>query len=189
MEIIKGDCIFCNELIEIDETKEATICPNCGKAFITKRVLKKGLRYSILNFIKKNKILTGIIVAFILLLGIGLPLIFNSNDELAGKDLEVYNLILEVSYTFNDPSSVRIISGWIAQDGEKGFFVLSAKNLLGVRKTGKYFIARLDDGQVYAMEEEVSGMTYVKSTGIYKKNEFDIDKVNRALKKYWSELD
>ena len=23
MEIIKGDCIFCNELIEIDETKEA----------------------------------------------------------------------------------------------------------------------------------------------------------------------
>lgn len=189
MEIIKENCIFCNELIEIDETKEATICPNCGKAFITKRVLKKGLRYSILNFIKKNKILTGIIVAVVLLLGIGLPLILNSNDKLAGKDLEVYNLILEASYTFKDPSSVRIISGSITQDGEGGFFVLSAKNSWGARTTGRYGIARTDDGEVFAMLEEDSGMTFDEWTGINKKDEFDIDKVNRALKKYWSELD
>ena len=47
----------------------------------------------------------------------------------------------------------------------KGVFVLSAKLLKS--KTGKYFIARLDDGQSMQWKK-VSGMTYDESTGIIK---------------------
>ena len=40
MSIVKAKCLKCNEVIEVENTEDAGICPSCGSAYVTEKVIK-----------------------------------------------------------------------------------------------------------------------------------------------------
>jgi hypothetical protein len=176
---------FCNECgkainkgISIPESGSSTIFQNSINTmqnniepfFANKTSTKSWLS------IKRNKITVICVAVAIVLIAILTPIIVS--NTLSGNDKIVYDLILEASHDFKDPSSVRIISGSLSVDKDGGWFILSAKNSYGARDTGNYFIGYID-GEVFVLEQDTA--TYLHR----KTSEFNIDKVNNALEKYW----
>lgn len=110
------------------------------------------------------------------------------SDSLSGTDLATYELVLDVSYQFKNPSSVRVLSGRMFYSDEhmhwSGWLALSAKNSYGARTTGYYFVSYLD-GEVFALDLEEYGTSSDLNKAKDSPN-FDIDKVNLELGNKWS---
>ena len=51
MALVAAKCTQCGAAIEVDESKEAGICPHCGTAFITEKVINN---YNIVNNVTNN---------------------------------------------------------------------------------------------------------------------------------------
>lgn len=124
-------------------------------------------------------------------------------EELKGRELAAYNLILEASYEFKDPSSVRVISGQLTGDIERdqetldaGFFVISAKNTYGARTTERYLVSHYDGELLVEKYSDLAEIIKLltKTTEVEfnekcdKKDDFNIDKVNAALNKKWENI-
>lgn len=153
-----------------------------------------------LNWIKKDKkhiAFTIVIIIGFLFLCIGVPIIVTTQtqkeEQLVGDDLLAYNLIVEVSYKFKNPSSVRILSGTVVYDEDdmetSGWFVISATNGFGARTTSSYFVGHID-GNVFALDEEdATGSTsyyFDHSTSFFTDTDsLNIEKINEALDKKW----
>ena len=178
-------CTHCGK--EIND--EAVICTGCGceiESKITKNHKNIFKRFaSWINKSKKNLTIFLITIIITLSISISVPIIIN-NNKLSGDDLLAYNLIVENSTQFYDPSSVRIVSGCIYYDKEEkstaGWFVISAKNGFGARKTEEYFMMLYNNGEKYAVKAET-----IKSTSnlYYKTDELNIDKINKKLDNKW----
>lgn len=61
MGLVPAKCTQCGARIQIDDTKEAGICPNCGTAFITEKVIKNYINntYSTTNVENQTNIYYG----------------------------------------------------------------------------------------------------------------------------------
>lgn len=132
-------------------------------------------------------IYAGIIALSIFTMSIGRALTEDKKDSLSGDNLAAYNLIIEASYDFKNPSSVRLVSGQVYFDEEEleyaGWFALSATNGFGGRDTGYYFISYLD-GEQFTLDLEENG-TESSINFAKEKNALDIDSINEALAEYW----
>lgn len=116
-----------------------------------------------------------IVVMLIFVTGCG------KNDEvkLEGNDLDAYNLMLEVCYVAKDPSRVSIISGTVSDD--LGIFKVSYNNgesvynVLVSKENNEYVVEKLDDSLVSTYKDL-----------LYATDDFDVSKVNKALRKKWN---
>lgn len=121
-----------------------------------------------------KKIIIAIFVC-ILLTGCNSTLV----EQLDGNDKKAYNLMLEVCYVADDPSHVKVISGSVSDS--VGVFKVSYNNgeevynILVSEENGKYIASRLH-------EELISNY----SSLLYATDNFDISKVNKALKEKWN---
>lgn len=108
-------------------------------------------------------------------------------DSLSLNDNAAYTLIVEVSYEFKNPSSVRVLSGSLYYDEDKsqwsGWFALSATNSYGARTTGYYFVSHLD-GEIFALDLEEHG-TGSDIKKCKETEDFNADQVNEKLKERW----
>lgn len=143
------------------------------------------------NFVKKtkniildHKVISIIIAAVLLFCVIGLPIILSKNSKLTGNDLKAYELIVKYSKDFKDPSSVRVISGYLGKDSY--YFVLSAKNGFGARSTEACMIWTYNGKEKLDIIDKTSSL-YVKGLFEYTTC-FDADKVNAALDKKWKNV-
>ncbi len=99
--------------------------------------------------------------------------------KLEGKDLEAYNLMLEVCYVANDPTKVSVISGTVSDD--LGLFKVSydngesTYNVLVNKENGEYVVERLDDSLV-SMSSDL----------LYATDSFNVSNVNKALRQKWT---
>lgn len=69
MGLIAAKCTNCGAKIEVDESKEAGICPHCGTAFITEKVVKNFINNNVYNinnavFLSTQKADNTVIVQF-----------------------------------------------------------------------------------------------------------------------------
>lgn len=147
-------------------------CQNCGAAQERK---------------KSNKTLW---VVLILIAAVaGFFLLKGEKEPAVSQDTKAaYELILEGSYEFKNPSSVRVYSGHVFYDKEDdeycGWFYLSATNGFGARSSGYYYIGHLD-GEVFALEvEDDSSIRRAQTEG-----ELDVDWINEQLEKKWKNFD
>ena len=97
--------------------------------------------------------------------------------KLEGKDLEAYNLMLEVCYVSPKPSKVSVISGTVGKT--LAVFKISYNektyNIIVNKKYGKYTVEEVDDRLV----DEYRDL-------IYNTDSFNSSKVNRALRQKWA---
>lgn len=116
----------------------------------------------------------------------------NKEKPLTGNDKIAYDLILNASYNFKDPSSVRVVSGMVTEDA--GSFVLSATNGFGARGTKYYLIT---EDVVLNLDDEDDIMNLLLFAGNQAKlsaaksacemrDQLDVKSINKALEKYWS---
>ncbi len=146
--------------------------------------------FSFLNLMKKiyasNKklvIFIGIIVAILLIVSI-------SGNVLFGDDKIAYDMVLEASDHFKDPSSVRLVWGYIDSDRD-GAFDISANNSWGARGTNKYCIGTDDDGEIYVWEADAGELAenlydLIKLNSKIDNNQgVNVDKINKALDRKW----
>lgn len=135
----------------------------------------------------KKKLLSGLCIIAGLLIIFGVCFFSPSKNKLTGYDLAAYELISEVSYEFKNPSSVRILSGYVWYDEDdkeySGWFALSATNSWGARTTGYYFVGHLD-GKIYALDLEEYGSSYSISNA-KTRDQLDVDSINKALNEKW----
>lgn len=99
--------------------------------------------------------------------------------KLEGKDLEAYNLMLEVCYVSSEPSKISVISGTVGEtlavfkvsynNGEKTY------NVIVDKKYGEYTVKKVDDRLVSEYRDL-----------IYNTDSFNASKVNRALRQKWA---
>ena len=160
-------------------------------AFLSIFIVPKKQIYKIKCFIKEKNIKQSwIIVVYILVIlavVLGIKIASLGNNNLSGDDLAAYELIVEASYDFKNPSSVRLVSGTVFYDEEAkeycGWFALSATNGYGGRTVGYYFVGYLD-GEIFALDLEEDGdstsIRYAKT-----RDELDVDKINKSLEKKW----
>ncbi len=128
-----------------------------------------------------------VLVIVIVLLGIKISTL-PSSTTLTGDDLAAYELIVDASYDFKDPSSVRLVSGTVFYDEDdheySGWFALSATNGFGARTVGYYFVSYLD-GDAFALDlEEYGDSTSIKYAKT--QDELNVDQINKALEEKWN---
>lgn len=121
-------------------------------------------------------------------------------NKLGEKEKKIYDIIIDFSYDFKNPSSVRIVSGYydeIVLDDENCYVLyckISAENSYGATTTSAYQIEGLIgsspnktkniDEPEYQYEPWLTSWNFV--TGLSKHtDDFDISAVNKALKEYW----
>ena len=160
-------------------------------AFLNFFILPKKQIYKLKCLMNKKGIkqawICVVYVLVILAIVLGIKVASLGNNNLSGDDLAAYELIVEASYEFKNPSSVRLVSGTVFYDEEdheySGWFALSATNGYGGRTVGYYFVGYLD-GEIFALDLEEDGTStsirYAKT-----RDELDVDKINKALDKKW----
>lgn len=159
-------------------------CNHCGNP------IPEGMRFcqscgTPLQEKKSNKSLWAAIL-LIAVVCVGFFLARGNGKERVSEDTRAaYDLILEGSYEFKNPSSVRVYSGHVFYDKEEdeycGWFYLSATNGFGARTSGYYFIGHLD-GVVFALELEDDDSSVRKAQT---EGELDVDWINEQLDEKW----
>lgn len=133
---------------------------------------------------KSNKSLW-VVILLIAVVCVGFFLARGNGKERVSEDTRAaYDLIVDGSYDFKDPTSVRVYSGTVYYDKEldeySGWFYLSATNGFGARSGGYYFIGYLD-GEPFALElDDDSSIRLAKTEG-----ELDVDWINEQLDEKW----
>ncbi len=111
-----------------------------------------------------------------------------SFGKLKGDNLAAYELITEVSYMFKNPSSVRLISGTVSYDEKdeeySGWFAIIEENEFGATTVGHYRVGYHSDGKIFALDLEKYGSSSSMASA-KKKEELDVDKINKEIDKYW----
>ncbi len=134
-----------------------------------------------------KKILS-IVLCVVCLLG---TISFGGCNNLSKEEEKLYKLILDVSYEFKNPQSVKVVSGTcnyypdVDENYISAYLRLSAKNGFGAETSGYYFCGYNDNGKAFLFDLEV----YDNSDGIQKcteREDFDIKKINDALDNYWN---
>lgn len=113
----------------------------------------------------------------------------NSKEQMMGE------VVIACSTNFKSPSSLRVISGSgslsRSEEGNiNGFAYLytSAKNSMGTNVSDMYVMFIGSDGIGYIMDEE-NFPTYFKDYEKFKKrDDFDIEAVNKVVENYWKKL-
>jgi hypothetical protein len=148
----------------------AVSCPHCGEPIINKATTKDSIQ-----LFTSSKWFTAVIITVGIIIAA-----FIYSTSLFGNDKIAFNLIKEAAYDFKDPSSVRVVkSGRIGVDKDALWVTLSAINGFGARGSGCYFIGTLDDGEIFAMEEDSPIFCDIDA------NDFNVNKVNRALENFF----
>lgn len=150
---------------------------------------------------KKSKVPVILICIVCLAISVFLGIKYISDNVLFGMDKCAYELLLEASYQFKNPSSVRIVSGSFEEDlyshGLEWLFVrISATNGFGASISGYYMIWNDSDGEFHVddieeqwelseklgIEDELSPLqiSYCNVT-----DQLNINAINRKLDKYW----
>lgn len=135
-----------------------------------------------------KKILS-IVLCIVCLLG---TISFAGCNNLSVEEKKLYELILDVSYEFKNPQSVRVVSGTcnyypdVDENYISAYLRLSAKNGFGAETSGYYFCGHdSEDGKVFCYDLESYGTSYdIKKCN--EREDFDIKKINNALDKYWN---
>lgn len=110
-------------------------------------------------------------------------------NNFSQREEKLYNLILDVSYEFKNPKSVRIISGTCEyfpdiDDSIYAFLRISAKNGFNAETDGYYFCWYNDEGKVCCADlGKVGTATQIQKCN--ERDDFDIKKINTALDNYW----
>lgn len=132
-------------------------------------------------------------------------------DDLTSREQAIYQLVLDASYKFKNPSSVRIVSGMVtfdeanAENSDKefsnfelqrgyaidGHFRFTATNSFGATISEYYFCGYNDDGTIFAYSfdtyKNLVPTIYAKMVEwASKTDDFDIDKINAELEKKWN---
>ena len=135
----------------------------------------------------------------------------NKEESLTAREQAIYQLVLDASYKFKNPSSVRVVSGMVtfdeanAENSDKefsnfelqrgyaidGHFRFTATNSFGATISEYYFCGYNDDGTIFAYNfdtyKNLVPTVYVKMVEwASKTDDFDIDKINAALEKKWN---
>ena len=157
---------------------------------------------------RKRSLLFAMLAAFACIL-----MCFNgcsAQSKLDKREKALFSLLVEAANQFNDPSSVRILSGEITYSErvedilspsefqlEVGYYVsahlrLSAKNGFGFNTTSNYMVAYDDYGNAEIWDLEYYGTDnpfYETSReDCYTTDDFDYAAVNSALEEYWEDL-
>ena len=152
---------------EISES--APSCPNCGYIMSSKSSDNE-LRHN-----NEKKIPASLIKSVVLVIII-ITLIIGYNNVLWGDDKKAYDIAVKCAeMSFKDPTSLQLISGKLGVDKDCMWCKTMAKNSYGSIVTDYYFFD--DDG-------------HIADASDYKDNceemEFNVSKVNRALKRHFS---
>lgn len=110
-----------------------------------------------------------------------------AEDELTGDDLAAYKLLVEASFEFKNPTSVRVLAGCVHYSEDNfhwvGWFTISATNGYGAKMVGYYYVGYLD-GEMYLLDLEENdqgiGLSLSKRQG-----ELNVDKINKKLAEKW----
>lgn len=157
-------CPKCGKSISDD----ADFCQYCGKSL--KESVQPSSTYAAASADNKRPIIFAI-VGVLVIAGI----IFAYNNILFGDDKIAYDIVVNASSQFKDPSSVRLVSGTLSLDKDYLFCGISAKNGFGARSTSYYSIT--PNGYIIENENPES---------IYKtRDELNIDKINKALDRHF----
>lgn len=141
------------------------------------------------NFWKKIAITLTLVMTFALCFA------FAGCGDKNSKEQKCYELMIDVSYEFKNPSSVRILSGTVnyypdtSPDYLSAYLRLSATNGYGATTSGYYFCGYSDDGSLFVYDLEEYGTDNPMYSSSMSKckvlDDFDIDKVNKMLDKKW----
>lgn len=116
-------------------------------------------------------------------------------SSLDDREQKCYKLVVECSYEFKNPKSVRIVSGTlnyypsVDEDYFSAYLRLSATNGYGATTTGNYFLGYDDDGSTFCIdldyldENGFDQSKYIQKCKVT--DDFDVNKVNIALEQYW----
>lgn len=115
-------------------------------------------------------------------------------DKKNSKEEICYEIIIEASYQFKNPSSVRVISGTLStslseMDFYTAYLCISATNGYGATITGYYQCTYLKSDNIVLLDEiddETDPNYYSKLLQCKSRDDFDIDKVNKKLDKKWN---
>ncbi len=110
-----------------------------------------------------------IVIAILLLIAIVWAIGANT---LFGKDKAAYDLVLSVAYQFNNPESIKLVSGSLSPDQSALFCGISATNGFGARSTSYYSILK---GYI---QTENSPASFYRDT-----KELNFKKINKKLTK------
>lgn len=141
---------------------------------------------------KKSKILFFIAIAAALCTVIFAFSQFNKEKPLTGKDKIAYDLIINASYSFKDPSSVRLVSGMVSE--HSGSFVLSATNGFGARNTNHYLVMEDDILNLDDEDNIMFTLLFSNNKAALKdikeacemRDQLDVKNINKHLAKYWN---
>jgi ribosomal protein L37E len=131
----------------------------------------EAIRKSEAENIKRKRLIVAVGVILIVLFGF-----YANSNLLIGRNKTAYDLLEGGAKSFKDPSSVRIISGTVSDDGKSMQAEISAKNGFGGNTTGDYIFNFSSASTSVYVEENGS---ILKS---YRDN-FNINKVNRIYSK------
>ena len=157
-------CPKCGKSISDD----ADFCQYCGKSL--KESVQPSSTYAAASADNKRPIIFAI-VGVLVIAGI----IFAYNNILFGDDKIAYDIVVNASSQFKDPSSVRLVSGTLNEDQDYLFCGINAKNGFGARGTSYYSISL--KGTI--IEEENPGSLYTA------RDDLNIDKINKALDRHF----
>lgn len=147
------------------------------------------------NSNKKRKIRSVVIVSIVSIICVMLVIFicYNKSTTLTGDDKIAYELIINASHNFKNPSSVKLVSGTVTDDGSAGSFVLSSTNGFGARTTGYYaitssgYVLDLDDEDdiMFKMLDISDSSMYLLRNSCEHKDILNMKKINKALEDYW----
>ncbi len=184
-------CSQCGKLLEENDK----FCSQCGAAVVTPIEDVQEIQHSKKRLPKLILwvLLISLVVAIVAVVARD-PFHFYTLPE---KEQKCYELMLDVSREFKNPSSVRIISGEFNfypntdPDYCSACLKLSASNGYGAITSGYYFVGYEDNGNLFIYDLEYYGEydEYINSLieECYETNSFDVKKVNSALAKYWND--
>lgn len=128
-----------------------------------------------------KKILNVFLIVIIVLLCLsGCSQSKQEETELSGNDLIAYNLMLEVCKVAKDPSDTFVLGGTVT-DGDSG-------GALKVKSGSQisYVIITYENGKAVCSDgEEAANYSNEYKEMFTKTSDFNISKVNSALKSYW----
>lgn len=197
-------CPSCKKFVPLSSTS----CPMCGNIKLVvannsvQETTKSTSSATKKSKEKKRKPRIPVIVIFILIIvSISVGVKYTFDNVLFGMDKCAYKLLLEASYEFKNPSSLRIVSGsfdeTLYSNGVEWLYArTSATNGFGAPVSGYYMIWYDSDGEFH-LDDIEDQMELFSKLGIEDElskleleycvvtDQLNINKINKMLEKRW----